>query len=138
MLHKYFILFLILEISDLWRIYCCKKNLIFDVRESSPIHITFSRLIIKHTCKNIIFLDGSPNDQLPTIHCQISWLPALLARSQSIKISNCINMIIAGWVLNVKKCFYQLHDEETYTDSDSLLEYWKPRMIKKTGRLERG
>ena len=38
-------------------------------------------LLVFVTTPYIIFLDGSPNDQLLTIHWQISWLPALLAWS---------------------------------------------------------
>ena len=32
-------------------IYCCTQILIFDIRESKLIHITFPQIIIKHTCE---------------------------------------------------------------------------------------
>ena len=40
-----------LMIVDLQRIYCSTKILIFDIRESSPIHISFPQIIIRHTCE---------------------------------------------------------------------------------------
>ena len=53
MLRKYFSVF---GYEDIWSsmdLLLHINLLIFDIRESSPIHITFPQIIIKHTCKTI-------------------------------------------------------------------------------------